>query len=190
MEWLVSCAVQMKFCKEQIRKKPCANFDKTRGFFTHLSLVLLTLLTPFFLPFFAPRGPPFGHLICNQQEKKTILLKIELFFTMKKKKNSQTNKLKLIYFGIFLFQEYLQSCQRLMEEVLHFNVTETPSDKIENGSTPSTPTDLQEIHFWQRRLVDCHRTFRVCANLSIVCKYCNKGLEFSQIAVVFSFPSV
>lgn len=72
-----------------------------------------------------------------------------------------------------------------MEEVLHFNVTETPSDKIENGSTPSTPTDLQEIHFWQRRLVDCHRTFRVCANLSIVCKYCNKGLEFSQIAVVF-----
>lgn len=72
-----------------------------------------------------------------------------------------------------------------MEEVLHFNVTETPSDKIENGSTPSTPTDLQEIHFWQRLLVDCHRTFRVCANLSIVCKYCNKGLEFSLIAVVF-----
>lgn len=67
---------------------------------------------------------------------------------MKKKKLlKQTNKLKLIYFGIFLFQEYLQSCQRLMEEVLHFNVTETPSDKIENGSTPSTPTDLQEIHF-------------------------------------------
>lgn len=119
------------------------------------------------------------------KKKKTILLKIELFFTMKKKKTSQTNKLKLVYFGIFLFQEYLQSCQRLMEEVLHFNVTETPSDKIENGSTPSTPTDLQEIHFWQRRLVDCHRTVRVCVNLSIVCKYCNKGLEFSQIAVVF-----
>lgn len=49
-----------------------------------------------------------------------------------------------------------------MEEVLHFNVTETPSSKIENGSTPSTPTDLQEIHFWQRHFQDCHRTFRVC----------------------------
>lgn len=44
-------------------------------------------------------------------------------------------------------KEYLQSCQDLMEEVLQFNVTENPSSKVENGSTPSTPTDLQEIHF-------------------------------------------
>lgn len=26
-------AVQITFCQEQIRKKPCANFDKIRGFF-------------------------------------------------------------------------------------------------------------------------------------------------------------
>lgn len=43
--------------------------------------------------------------------------------------------------------EYLQSCQELMEEVLHFNVTEPPTSKVENGCSPSTPTDLQEIHF-------------------------------------------
>ena len=59
-----------------------ANFDKTRDFFTHLSLVKRLL----FFPFFCTKRPAFGHLICNQQEKKKILLKIELFFTMKKKK--------------------------------------------------------------------------------------------------------
>lgn len=74
-----------------------------------------------------------------------------------------------------------------MEEVLHFNVTETPSSKTENGSTPSTPTDLQEIQFWQRHCLDCCRPSRVYARLSNVCKYCNKGLEsLNSILSVFS----
>lgn len=64
----------------------------------------------------------------------------------------QTNPdLKLTQFFLMLFsflsQEYLQSCQELMEEALHFNITETPTSKLENGSSPGTPTDLQEIHF-------------------------------------------
>ncbi|KAK2573026.1 G1/S-specific cyclin-D2 [Acropora cervicornis] len=43
--------------------------------------------------------------------------------------------------------EYLRSCQDLMEEVLQINVNDAPSSKVENGRAPSTPTDLQEIHF-------------------------------------------
>lgn len=34
-----------------------------------------------------------------------------------------------------------------MEEVLQINVNDAPSSKVENGRAPSTPTDLQEIHF-------------------------------------------
>lgn len=64
----------------------------------------------------------------------------------------------------FLSQEYLQSCQELMEEALHFNITETPTSKLENGSSPGTPTDLQEIHFWQR-----HLQYRTVTELSRVC---------------------
>lgn len=57
-----------------------------------------------------------------------------------------------------------------MEEVLHFNVTETPSSKIENGSAPSTPTDLQEIHFWQgysSELAVCMPAYLTCVNTVI-----------------------
>jgi len=75
-------------------------------------------------------------------------------------------------FLLWSAQEYLQSCQELMEEVLHFNVTEPPTSKVENGCSPSTPTDLQEIHFWQRHFRVCQKTFIVCACLPYVCKYC------------------
>lgn len=77
-----------------------------------------------------------------------------------------------VKFLLWSAQEYLQSCQELMEEVLHFNVTEPPTSKVENGCSPSTPTDLQEIHFWQRHFRVCQKTFIVCACLPYVCKYC------------------
>lgn len=46
--------------------------------------------------------------------------------------------------------ECLRACQDLMEEVLHLNLTDsTESGKLNesNANAPSTPTDLQEIHF-------------------------------------------
>lgn len=48
--------------------------------------------------------------------------------------------------------ECLRSCQDLMEEVLHLSVKVDPTmgDKVpvvQTQSAPSTPTDLQEIHF-------------------------------------------
>jgi len=45
--------------------------------------------------------------------------------------------------------ECLRSCQDLMEEVLHLSVKidRTRGKKVETPSTPSTPTDLQDIHF-------------------------------------------
>lgn len=44
--------------------------------------------------------------------------------------------------------ECLRACQDLMEEVLHLNLTNSGhGDKLDETNSPSTPTDLQEIHF-------------------------------------------
>ena len=122
-----------------------------------------------------------SHLTTNSSEKNNLTKNRTLLCTWKLALRQIT---KRFFRFSLLTQEYLQSCQELMEEVLHFNVTETPSSKMENGSTPSTPTDLQEIHFWQRHSLDCRRPSRVYACLSAVCKYCNKELEFVELDFV------
>jgi len=44
--------------------------------------------------------------------------------------------------------ECLKSCQELMEQLLHLNLTEASStDKLAGADECRTPTDLQEIHF-------------------------------------------
>lgn len=55
-----------------------------------------------------------------------------------------------MFHSVCPFQECLRSCQDLMEEVLHLSVKSDDKSRnivMDPESLPSTPTDLQDIHF-------------------------------------------